>query len=62
MPELAIDIPIKKLAHMISRMNKQDIETLYMYLTDEGQELQKRNTDLVENKVKYLNENEVFDV
>jgi len=47
---------------MISRMNKQDMETLYMYLTDEGQELQKRNTDLVQNKVKYLNENEVFDV
>ncbi|MBU4345415.1 MAG: hypothetical protein KKB05_04230 [Proteobacteria bacterium] len=62
MPELAIDIPIKNLAHMISRMNKQDMETLYMYLTDEGQELQKRNTDLVQNKVKYLNENEVFDV
>ncbi len=62
MPELAIDIPIKNLAHMISRMNKQDMETLYMYLTDEGQELQKRNTDLVQNKVKYLDENEVFDV
>ena len=62
MPELAIDIPIKNLANMISRMNKQDMETLYMYLTDEGQELQKRNTDLVQNKVKYLNENEVFDV
>lgn len=62
MPELAIDIPIKNLAHMISRMNKQDMETLYMYLTDEAQELQKRNTDLVQNKVKYLNENEVFDV
>jgi len=62
MPELAIDIPIKNLANMISRMNKQDMETLYMYLTDEGQELQKRNADLVQNKVKYLNENEVFDV
>ena len=62
MPELAIDIPIKNLANMISRMNKQDMETLYMYLTDEGQELQKRNTDLAQNKVKYLNENEVFDV
>jgi len=62
MPELAIDIPIKNLANMISRMNKQDMENLYMYLTDEGQELQKRNTDLVQNKVKYLNENEVFDV
>lgn len=62
MPELAIDIPIKNLAHMISRMNKQDMETLYMYLTDEGQELQKRNTDLVGNKVKYLDENEVFNV
>jgi len=62
MPELAIDIPIKNLANMISRMNKQDMETLYMYLTDEGQELQKRNTDLAQNKVKYLDENEVFDV
>ncbi len=62
MPELAIDIPIKNLAHMISGMNKQDMETLYMYLTDEDQELQKRNTDLVQNKIKYLNENEVFDV
>ena len=62
MPELAIDIPIKNLANMISRMNKQDIETLYMYLTDEGQKLQKRNTDLAQNKVKYLDENEVFDV
>ena len=62
MPELAIDIPIKNLAHMISKMNKQDMETLYMYLTDEDQELQKRNTDLVQNKIKYLNENEVFDV
>jgi len=61
-PELAIDIPIKNLANMISRMNKQDIETLYMYLTDEGQKLQKRNTDLAQNKVKYLDENEVFDV
>ena len=62
MPELAINIPIKNLAHMISGMNKQDMETLYMYLTDEGQELQKRNTELVQKKVTYLNENEVFDV
>jgi hypothetical protein len=43
-------------------MNKQDIETLYMYLTSEGAELQDRNKDLEQGKVKYLSESEVFDV
>lgn len=62
MPELSIDIPIKNIANMISRMNKQDIETLYMYLTREGAELQDRNKDLELGKVDYLGESEVFDV
>ena len=62
MPELSIDIPIKNIATMISRMNKQDIETLYMYLTSEGTELQDRNKDLELGRVEYISESEAFDV
>ncbi len=62
MPELSIDIPIKNIAYMISQMNKQDIETLYMFLTSEGTELQDRNKDLEQGKIDYLSENDVFDV
>jgi hypothetical protein len=62
MPEISIDIPIKNIAAMISRMNRQDIETLYMYLTSEGAELQDRNKDLEMGRVEYISESEAFDV
>lgn len=62
MPEMILDIPIINLARMIKNMNKREIETLYMFLTEEGSELQKRNEDLKLKKVKYLSEEEVFDV
>ncbi len=62
MPEMILDIPIIKLAGMINNMNKQEIETLYMFLTEEGSELLERNRDLKLKKVKYLTEEEVFDV
>lgn len=62
MPEIVIDIPITKLARMINNMNKQEIETLCMFLSDEGEELLERNKDLKLNKVKYLTEEEAFDV
>ncbi len=62
MPEMLLDIPIMKLARMINNMNKQEIETLYMFLTEEGSELLERNKDLKLKKVKYLTEEEVFDV
>lgn len=62
MPEMLLDIPIMKLARMINNMNKQEIETLYMFLTEEGSELLERNKDLKLKRVKYLTEEEVFDV
>ena len=62
MPEMIIDIPIKKLAYMINNMSRQEIETLYMFLTEEGEELLERNNDLKLKRVKYLTEEEVFDV
>ena len=62
MPEMVLDIPIMQIARMINNMSKQEIETLYMLLTEEGSELLKRNKDLKQKKVKYLTEEEVFDV
>jgi hypothetical protein len=62
MPEMTVDIPIVKLAGVINNMNKREIETLYMFLTEEGSELLERNRDLKLKKVKYLTEEEVFDV
>ncbi|OQY59028.1 MAG: hypothetical protein B6245_08940 [Desulfobacteraceae bacterium 4572_88] len=62
MPEMVVDIPIRQLAYMINSMNTQELETLYMFLTEEGSELLERNKDLELNRVKYLTEEEAFDV
>ncbi len=62
MPELMVEIPIKEVAYLINKMNKQELETLYMLLTEDGEELLKRNKDLKSKKAKYLNRDDVFDV
>jgi len=62
MPEVMIDIPIRKLAYMIDSMTNQELETLYMFLTEEGSELLERNRDLELGRVKYLSEEEASDV
>ncbi len=62
MPELMIEIPIKKLDSIIESLSSQELETLYMFLTDEGADLLQRNKDLELGKVKYLSEEEAFNV
>ena len=62
MPEMMIDIPIRKLAYIIDSMNSQELETLYLFLTEEGSELLERNKDLELGRVTYLSEEEAFDV
>lgn len=62
MPEMVVDIPIIRIARVINNMNKQELETLYMFLTKKGTELLERNKDLKLKRVKYLTEEEVFDV
>lgn len=59
---MVVDIPIVKIACVINNMNKRELETLYMFLTEDGTELLKRNKDLKLKKVQYLTEKEVFDV
>ncbi len=62
MTELLIDIPIKNIAQLITSMNKQEIETLYLLLTEEGEELLERKKDVVFKRVKFLSRDEAFDV
>ena len=62
MPEMVLNIPIPDIAGMINNMNKQEIETLYMFLTEQGSDLLERNKDLKSKKTDYLTEEEVFDV
>ncbi len=62
MPETKIEIPIKNIAKMIDSMNKQEIETLYLLLTEEGNDLLERKKDLELKRVKFLSRDETFDV
>jgi hypothetical protein len=39
MPELKFNIPIKNIAQMINSLSEHEIETLYLYLTEDGEEL-----------------------
>ncbi len=59
---MILNIPIPDIAGMINSMNKQELETLYMFLTEQGSDLLERNQDLKLKKVTYLTEDEVFDV
>jgi len=62
MAELSIDIPIQSIAKLISSMNKQELETLYLLLTEEGAGLLERKNDLILKKVKFLDRDEAFDI
>ncbi|MGI0483119.1 hypothetical protein ACN4EE_20340 [Geminocystis sp. CENA526] len=62
MTKLSIDIPIQNIAELITSMNKQEIETLYLLLTEEGTELLERKNDVLLKRLKFLNREEAFDV
>ncbi len=62
MTKLSIDIPIENIAELITSMNKQEIETLYLLLTEEGAELLERKNDVLLKRLKFLDRDEAFDV
>ncbi|MDM8567607.1 hypothetical protein QUF74_18415 [Candidatus Halobeggiatoa sp. HSG11] len=62
MTTLSIDIPIKNIVKLITSMNKQEVETLYLLLTEDGEELLERKKDVLSNNVRLLNRDEAFDV
>jgi len=62
MPQIILDIKLDDLAKVIASMDKKDLETLLILLTDEGKELLKRKQDIESKEVKTLSREEVFDV
>ncbi|MCP4613725.1 MAG: hypothetical protein GY845_33980, partial [Planctomycetes bacterium] len=46
MPHMTVDISVGNVAKIIQSMNTQEIETLYLLLTEEGKELLERKKDL----------------
>lgn len=62
MTKLSINIPIQNIAELITSMNKLEIETLYLLLTEEGAELLERKNDVLLKRLKFLNRDEAFDV
>jgi hypothetical protein len=62
MPQIILDIKLEDLAKVIASMEKRDLETLLILLTDEGKKLLKRKQDIESKEVKTLSREEVFDV
>jgi hypothetical protein len=62
MPQITLDITLDDLAKVIASMEKRDLETLLILVTDEGKELLKRKQDIDSKEVKTLSREEVFDV
>ena len=57
-----INITIETLAETIKKLDKKDLETLSLLLSDAGEELLKRKKDIEKKTVKTLSREEAFDV
>ncbi len=62
MPQMTINIKIEEIAKAIACMEKRDLETLSIMLSDEGKELLERKQDIETKRVNTLSKEEVFDV
>ncbi len=60
MPEVTVSV--QNLANTIKKLNKKQIEELSILISDQSKELSSRRNDVLENKVKTLKRDEVFDV
>ncbi|MEA3359509.1 MAG: hypothetical protein U9R17_08935 [Thermodesulfobacteriota bacterium] len=61
MPQMTFNIRVEELAKVIAGMQKKELETLSVLLTDEGKELLERKQDIESKKVKTLSREEIFD-
>ncbi|GAK57986.1 hypothetical protein U27_04959 [Candidatus Vecturithrix granuli] len=62
MPEVMDNLSIQQIAKLIQAMNRQELETLYLLLTEEGKELFNRKQDVEERRIHLLSREEVFNV
>jgi hypothetical protein len=60
MPQVMMDISVDYVAKAIQAMTHQELETLSLLLTSEGQELFERQRDLHLNRVTFLSREETF--
>ncbi len=61
MPQLMLDVSVDHIADLINAMSRQEVETLSLLLTEDGEELLNRKQDLDLKRVKFLTRDEVFD-
>ena len=60
MPEVMVNISMKHLAKIIRTLPSQELEILYLLLTKEGKELNKRRGEVEHNTVQLLTQEEVL--
>jgi len=61
MPQMTVNIKVEDIAKVIAYMEKSELETLSVLLSDEGKELLERKNDIERKKVKTLSREEIFD-
>ncbi len=62
MPQMIINVTTNEVADIIQAMDKREIETLLLLLSEEGAELLERKQDFDLDRVRFLTRDEVFDV
>ena len=62
MAEVCVQIPVENIAGMIKGMNENELETLCVLLSEQGQELLKRKNEIISGKYQLLSRDEIFDV
>lgn len=61
MPQMTVNIKVEDIAKLIGCMEKRELETLSILLTDEGKELLERKKDIESKEIKTLSRKEIFD-
>ena len=62
MPQMTFNIQVEDIAKLIACMERRELETLSVLLSDEGKELLQRKKDIESKKVKTLSREEIFGV
>lgn len=57
-----VTVSVATIAETIKKLNKKDLETLSLLLTDQGKQLLRRKKDIIKGKIKTLSRDEVFNV
>jgi len=61
MHQRAQEISIEKVAEIIKSMSPEEIETLSLLLSPEGEELLRRKRDFESHRVRFLSSEEIFE-